>query len=238
MTRRDLLGLAGGMLLSPGTVRGAMTLQPDTTAGDVDHLMWGARDLDAGLSFIEARTGVRAAFGGVHPNRGTRNALLSFGPGRYLEIISLDPAQPGVKSEWAARLEGLPSPRMITWAAAVRGIEALDTKLRAGGFETSGVIPGSRAKPDGSVLKWKALSVGGHGGDVVPFLIEWDPASKHPSTDSPSGCTLQGLRLEHPDADKMNRLLEAMGLRIRVRQGAQAKLSAWLSTPKGALELL
>ena len=73
--------------------------------------------------------------------------------------------------------------------------------------------------------------------DVVPFVIEWDPASTHPSADSPGGCTLRQLRLEHPDPGKVNRVLEAMGLRVRAGQGAQPRITALLATPKGDFEL-
>ena len=209
----------------------------DRSAADVDHIMWGARSLDEGIAFIEAKTGVKAVFGGVHPNRGTRNALVSLGKGQYLEILSLDPAQPGVRDVRTTQLEQLTAPRILTWAAGTRDIELLDNRLRAAGFETSGVIPGSRAKPDGTTLKWRSLSVGGHDNDLVPFVIEWDRASTHPSADSPAGCTIKALRLEHPDPAKIDRFLEAMGLRVRAARGARPKITALLSTPRGDVEL-
>jgi len=241
MTRRDAVcagGTAGAMMLCRSTslATGFEAFQ-NTPAADVDHIMWGARDLDEGIAFIEARTGVRAVFGGVHPKRGTRNALLSLGPRQYLEIISLDPAQRNVRDQWAIALENLAAPRILTWAAGTRDIQALDRKVRAAGLETSGIIAGSREKPDGTVLRWKTLSVGGHDGDVVPFVIEWDAGSAHPSVDSPAGCTIRALRLEHPDPGKTNRFLEALGLQVRARQGPRAGIAALLSTPRGDVEL-
>ena len=74
---------------------------PARTTADLDHLMWGARDLDAGVAFLEAKTGVTAVFGGVHPKRGTRNALLSLGKAQYFEILALDSAQTNVQDERA-----------------------------------------------------------------------------------------------------------------------------------------
>jgi len=241
MTRREVFrvaGAAGALIMSP-SMSWTETFQdaPDRTAADLDHIMWGARDLDVGVAFVEAKTGVRAVFGGVHPKRGTRNALLSLGKGQYLEILALDPAQTNAQDLRARELEHLTAPRILTWAAATRDIEALDKKLRGAGFETSGVIAGAREKPDGTVLRWKTLAVGGPGGGVVPFVIEWDPASRHPSVDSPGGCTIRELRLEHPDPAKVNRLLEVMGLRVRARQGPQARITALLATPKGDFEL-
>jgi hypothetical protein len=48
-----------------------------TRTGDlskVDHVILGIDDLQKGIEELERRTGVRAAFGGAHPGRGTLRA--------------------------------------------------------------------------------------------------------------------------------------------------------------------
>ena len=59
-----------------------------TMTPHVDHIMLGAANLDAGIHELEALTGVRAVYGGEHPNLGTHNALVSLGSNTYLEVIA------------------------------------------------------------------------------------------------------------------------------------------------------
>jgi hypothetical protein len=174
--------------------------------------------------------------GGVHPNRGTRNALISLGERTYLEILAPDPAQPDVQEERVPRLKALTQPEIFTWAAGTRDIEAVVERIQAAGYKGD-FASGSRKKPDGSVLKWRNGGVEGHDNDVVPFVIEWSEDSIHPATDSPKGCTLKELHLEHPDHEKMNGFLEAMGLQARVVQGPKPKIAALIESPKGEFEL-
>ena len=99
----------------------------------LDHILLGSNDLNAGIAFVEGRTGVRAAIGGVHPGRGTRNALLSLGERRYLEIIAPDPAQdkvPDFAAPLLQKLKSLSTPRLVGWADHPGNIEAPASPLK------------------------------------------------------------------------------------------------------------
>ena len=57
----------------------------------IDHLVIGVADLDAGIREFEELTGIRPAYGGEHPNLGTHNALISLGNRTYLELLAPRP---------------------------------------------------------------------------------------------------------------------------------------------------
>ena len=116
--RRLFLALIGGILAATRT-SWATTEVPTM----LDHILLGCSDLDHGIEFVEQRTGVRAAFGGVHPGRGTRNALLSLGERRYLEIIAPDPGQSDTADTYALRK--LTEPRLVHWAAHPGDLDAV-----------------------------------------------------------------------------------------------------------------
>jgi hypothetical protein len=56
-----------------------------------DHLVVAARELAVGVAWVESRLGVPMGAGGRHDVMGTHNRLLSLGPGRFLEVIAIDP---------------------------------------------------------------------------------------------------------------------------------------------------
>ena len=240
VTRRDILrwsGTVGGLCLLGGRLNAATELLPAIQA--VDHLLLGVADLDHGIAWVETLTGVKAVVGGSHPGRGTRNALLSLGGRRYLEIIAPDPAQSAYNFQIDVRK--LAEPRLITWAAGTSDIEAVAKKAKDAELQLFGPNDGSRARPDGKLLKWKSLGVqnafGRDGVEPVPFFIQWAADSPHPSQDSPGGCELQALALEHPEAAKVRKALHDLGVDLEVKQAAGARLTATLKTPKGKVEL-
>src|SRR5882672_5371456 len=134
ISRRSFLALAAVSLVAPyaaGTDRIAKV------PADLDHILLGVGDLDHGISWVERRSGVRAVVGGVHPGRATRNALLSLGPMRYLEIIAPDPQQagsPASREFWAARLNAFHVPRLIGWAAHADDLAAAAQRATAAGI--------------------------------------------------------------------------------------------------------
>ena len=82
--------------LAPAPLAPLAPLAPSraTPLAQFDHLVVAARSLDEGVAEFERLTGVKAGVGGKHPGRGTENALVSFGGGKYLEIIGRRPSRP------------------------------------------------------------------------------------------------------------------------------------------------
>ena len=236
VSRRAVLLMCAGAVGS-GALGRRMPEQPPLTRADamMDHLLLGAADLDRGIDWVEKTTGVRAAIGGVHPGRGTRNALLSLGGRQYLEIIAPDPAQP--PANLTMNLRGLTEPRLIGWAAAASDIDRLAKNISGQGLQIFGPRDGSRARPDGKTLKWRTLAAattfGGGDVDPIPFFIQWSADSLHPSQDSPPGCRLAALEFGHPDADALRTQLRQLGIDAVVRAHKTVRLVSTLDTPKG-----
>jgi len=203
----------------------------------LDHILLGSPDLQGGIEFVEKHTGVRASFGGVHPGRGTQNALLSLGERRYLEIIAPDPAQPGVKNPIASNLQSLTEPRLIGWAAHPGSVSAFAEKLRAAGIKCEGPTPGSRKRPDGQLLKWQIVSLADTASGILPFFIEWGQDSIHPSVDAPKGCALLGFSAESTDPEKLLATLKVLNLDLPVKKGENSRLHALISGSKGTLDV-
>jgi hypothetical protein len=203
----------------------------------LDHILLGTPEFEAGIDFVEKRTGVRATFGGVHPGRGTQNALLSLGDRRYLEIIAPDPAQPGVKNPIASNLHSLTEPQLISWAAHPGSVAAFAEKLGAVGIKCDGPTPGSRKRPDGQFLKWQIVSLADTASGLLPFFIEWSQDSVHPSIDAPKGSRLLHFAAETPDPEKLAATLKTLNLDLPVKKAERPRLHAIISGPKGNLEV-
>ena len=236
MNRTAAIALVIGACVGGGGLVAEQAVKPAVEA--VDHLLLGVADLDVGIAWVEKLTGVRAVPGGSRPGRGTRNALLSLGRHRYLEIIAPDPAQ--ATFNYDPDLRTFREPHLITWAAATTDIQAVAAAARTANQQVFGPNDGSRARPDGRMLRWRALGLrsdlAAGGVNPIPFFIEWAPDSVHPSTDSPTGCDLQALEITHPKPADVADTLMHVGVRGTVAAGA-AQLKATLQCPRGTVEL-
>ncbi|MGH9768847.1 MAG: VOC family protein [Blastocatellia bacterium] len=202
----------------------------------IDHLILGASDLDQAVAWFEKTTGVKPIIGGVHPGRGTRNALVSLGGRQYLEILAPDPAQQGVSLKYD--LNPLTTPRLIHWVSVTNDINLVVEKSRSAGLSPAGPRDGSRARPDGRMLKWRSLDVvNNERVTLIPFFIQWAADSLHPSQDSPKGCELQSFGMEHPNPASVAETLRKLGIEAEIKQAKEARLRAVLKTPKGKVEL-
>jgi hypothetical protein len=210
---------------------------PDAVPEELDHILLGCNNLDTGITFIEERTGVRAVRGGVHPGGGTQNALLSLGVRHYMEIVAPDPAQPDSKDSYRLTLEKLSEPRLIEWGAHPGDLASFAKKLQEAGVAFKGPTPGSRRRPDGSMLHWQGLMLEDDASGLLPFFIQWSADSLHPSADSPAGCRLIAFELVTPEPEKLSKMAALLSLDVPIVKGDKPQLRATLTGPKGNLEL-
>ncbi|HEY6569195.1 MAG TPA: VOC family protein, partial [Candidatus Limnocylindrales bacterium] len=126
----------------------------------IDHLVIAVRDPDAAAAALERDLGIAFNGGGRHAAWGTFNRLAFFGD-TYLELIAVfdrrlagSPTGSAVARASLAVLdaggEGLAS-----FALASDDIGGDVARLRASGSSIGPPIEGSRARPDGEVVRWR-----------------------------------------------------------------------------------
>jgi hypothetical protein len=225
---------------APAIVLAAFLLAAPAPSGvlaQVDHLVYATPDLQLGIETAEQLFGVRATPGGQHPGEGTRNALIALGPSSYFEIIGPDPDQ--AKPERGRRfgIDEIKAPRLTTWVAKGKSLDEFAADAAAHGIHLGAVIPGSRKRPDGVVLKWTYTDPRVVLADrLIPYFIDWG-SSPHPSATASQGVTLVSLRAEHPDADRVQKMLKQLRLDLAVTRGPKPSLIATFNTPKGQVVL-
>ncbi len=220
--------LAFGAILVFMLASGLSSQSPPPAGVGIDHVILGINRLEAGIEEFARLTGVTPERGGEHPGRGTQNALVSLGSGQYLEIMAPLPS--------AEKPAAIPFARLTPsgWALHASDLAGVIARLEAAGFDAVGPTPGSRRRPDGSMLQWQTGGAGGPGLDLAPFFIQWGPGTAHPSTTSPGGCRLGTLELAEPHPEQLQRLFDAVGYKAALRAGERG-LRLTLQCPKGAV---
>ncbi len=232
VSRRSFVSAGAGIFITAAAHGNSLfSLEQELLPLSLDHILLGCSDLDRGIAFVEKHTSVRAAFGGVHPGRGTRNALLSLGEKHYLEIIALDPKQSGAPDHYG--LAHLIEPRLVGWAAHPGDLDQFATRLRDANLAFDGPNPGSRKRPDGRLLQWKTLNLKDDQSGLLPFFIEWSADTVHPSADAPAGCKIVYFSMATPKAAELTRLCTQLDLDVSVDQAEKAHLHARIAGPDG-----
>jgi len=153
----------------------------------IDHVVMAVRDLDAAADRLLRRHGLASMPGGRHPAWGTANRIAPLGDA-YVELLGVVDHEVGA-STWLGRALLDRSAGGARWFAvclADDGIEATAARL---GLD---VAPGSRTRPDGTVLSWRGAGIESPAREGwLPFFIDWDgPPELHPGRAS----------VEHPAA--------------------------------------
>ena len=119
--------------------------------------------------------------GGHHEEWGTHNALMYL-KNAYIEWLSVehqDVAEMSNHQLVELLLQDIDTGE--NWGSvcfSVNGIDSFNEKIRAIGFETSGVMDAERKTVTGDVRKWKMLFINQQPSDnlPLPFFIEWEEA--------------------------------------------------------------
>lgn len=201
----------------------------------LDHLVYGTADLETTVTELAARLGTQPTPGGSHAGRGTRNALLSLGPRRYLEIIGPDPEQPEPDGPRPFGIDELTSPTLLTWAIGVDDIEAARRAALKNGYDAGDPVTMHRARPDGVLLSWRLTPPRLADGGIVPFFIEWGD-SPHPADSAPP-VKLADFALLHPRPPDIRYTIFAVGAEVPLRTGDRTGLLAVVEGPAGRVRL-
>lgn len=199
-------------MVSPGTPA-TNTERGETVTTRLDHLVILVWDLERATRDY-GRLGFRVTPGGEHADGLTRNALVPFRDGTYLELVAFVDPEDGRDNVWGWR-EFLPHEGLIDYCAASDGLREDVERLRGLGLEVEDLGEGGRRLPDGPQIRWRSASVAGEG-RVLPFLIE-DVTPRRmrvpggPAADHPNGVTgIPRLELSSSDARKASERLAAL----------------------------
>ncbi len=211
---------------------------------ELDHLVFAASSLEAGVDYLEEVLGLSVPAGGKHPLMGTHNCLMQIGNGAFLEIIAIDtdapaPARPrwfnlddaGVQARIAER------PRLHTWVVRTDDI--------ADAVAASPISPGQIEEGRRGDRVWN-ITIPEDGtmaeDGLFPTLIEWPDFAGPASGMADLGCRLEALKIFHRDPERLTAALSAIGAEhlAEVGQSNETKpqeLAAVFGSPKGKVVL-
>jgi hypothetical protein len=173
----------------------------------VDHVSYAAEadGLKATAARLAKRLRVTAVDGGIHPRFGTRNIIIPLAQARYVEVVAVldHPASDKAPFGQAVRARSESGGGWLGWVVSVDDLSEAEQRL---GREA---VAGSRHRPDGVELRWRQLGVKGLIADPqLPFFIQWDDKSVHPSAGATTDVTISGLQI----AGDRERVCEWLGL--------------------------
>jgi catechol 2,3-dioxygenase-like lactoylglutathione lyase family enzyme len=132
----------------------------------IDHIVVVVGSLEGAIANY-SKLGFTVVAGGSHAAYGSRNALIAFADGSYLELIAFE--NPTLNHPWVEKLAK--GGGLIDFCFQTSDLRADVDAYRRAGVEISDPSPLTRTRPDGYLLKW-VLAIPGRDSGTVPFLIE------------------------------------------------------------------
>ncbi|MEZ7897447.1 MAG: VOC family protein [Flaviflexus sp.] len=183
----------------------------------LDHIVIAAPDVDSVVVEFEKATGVRPEKGGSHEKLGTRNYILTFGDGHYLEFLGIDENLPAPEKGRPFELDELTGPKVSTFVLHPEDADATVEAGRNAGVDVGDLEPASRRKPDGELLTWRLTPpLGGGMNGAIPFLIDWQD-SVSPAFSATARAELESFVVYTDDPETLGGYLAALGTGVEMR---------------------
>jgi catechol 2,3-dioxygenase-like lactoylglutathione lyase family enzyme len=213
----------------------------------IDHIVIACASLDQAVAYSERVLGVTPGAGGEHPLMSTHNRLILGITDKllsaYIEFIAINPEAPKpAQPRWfgldnpALQAQISAAPKLVHFVASVTDIDHASTAVGALSYPSGAIRDITRAD-----YRWRmTITPDGeqHEAGLIPTLIQW--SSVHPTSRMPQqGVSLQEVRCEHPDIERIRAAHEAIGLTAGVSYASASspRLRAALMTPRGAVSL-
>ena len=180
----------------------------------LDHVSYaaGPDGLRSTADRLGALLGEQFHDGGIHPRFGTRNMVLPLTAWTYVEVVEVldHPASDKAPFGQAVRARSEAGGGWLGWVISVDDLRPAEERL---GREAA---DGNRHRPDGVELKWRQIGVKGLMSDPqLPFFIQWDDMSVHPSNGATTDVSIGNLQIAGDPA----RVREWLGTEDRFDKG-------------------
>lgn len=155
----------------------------------IDHVIFATTDLGKAAGHLWDEFGLASAPGGRHPDFGTENRIVPLGDA-YLELMGIADAAVAARNPLGAHL----TERLAAGDGWLGWCLRADVDERCARLGLT-AMPGSRLKPDGTVVSWRAAGL-----EVLfdrpwlPFFIAWEEGTPHPGVE-PAEHRAHGARL-------------------------------------------
>lgn len=203
----------------------------------IDHVVYGVQDLETAADRIKQELGLGSVPGGRHPGWGTGNRIVPLGSS-YIELLAVVDREEAERDQLgqallAAVAEG---DQFLGWCVSTEDVDAVAKRLDLS------VSPGTRERPDGTVLRWRSAGLDGALVEPsLPFFITWDvPPELHPGRAAadhvvdPEGIAWLEVG---GDAVRLNKWLEGSHLPVRVIGGPPGVLAIGIAAKSGEIVL-
>ena len=199
----------------------------------IDHVIIGARDIEAVADRLWERHGLASLPGGRHPGWGTHNRIVPLA-GAYLEILGVADENEALRDpmgRWLLANTATGDP-LMAWCCETAEIERLSTRLGLA------LERGSRERPDGSRISW-CVAGRDEGLGARPFYIAWDEPGMRPGLlSAPHAVEVQGIgRVEVGCRAEALEGRVADGVPVRALGGGGGLLAVVIATASGEIRL-